>query len=518
MGQINAINRKIPGPNIKVCHNDIVIVDVTNKIPGRNLAIHWRGQPNQETPFMDGVPMVTQCPISGYTTFQYKFRASTPGTHMYHAFSNEDRAHGLFGSLVVKQADKLDPHKKYYDLDYDNHTILLSEWSNGSLVLINGRSSLNATTFHVKKGKRHKFRLIYASGLMNCPIKVSIAEHVMLVVALDGNDIHSHEAHAVVLGKGERVDFVLKSERHGGSYILEAAMDCKDKSTEESGKGSAIIIYEGHPSPVGISDVIPDNKAAPRRTTTFDTSLCEADDDEGKVCLRSVESSSNIQVGLEEAEVAKKIYLGFDYGHQLVVIDSSGGRTSISNKYYRMNNISFTFPPSPLLVQPDEASNMAVCNEEQKRCDGKEMCSCVHVEQIPLGSSVEVVLYDQGVDQEETVFHLHGYHFYVVGSRTFPAPLTAQQIQQLDLKNELVSRNLLNPVIKDTIRVPRNGVVVLRFLAQNAGYWMMRDEYSETWTRGMDILFQVGDPGDIAATPSNFPVCGNFIGPDFFLL
>jgi hypothetical protein len=34
---------------------------------------------------MDGVPMVTQCPIPSSTTFQYKFRASRAGTHMWHA-------------------------------------------------------------------------------------------------------------------------------------------------------------------------------------------------------------------------------------------------------------------------------------------------------------------------------------------------------------------------------------------------------------------------------------------------
>nr|CAH7753855.1 unnamed protein product [Callosobruchus chinensis] len=503
-------------------------------------------------------------------------KASTPGTHMYHAFSNDDRAHGLFGSLVVKQADKLDPHKKYYDLDYDNHTILLSEWSNGSLVLINGRSSLNATTFHVKKGKRHKFRLIYASGLMNCPIKVTIAEHVMLVVALDGNDIKSHEADRIILGKGERVDFVLKSARNGGSYLLEATMDCKEKTDGEVGRGSAIIIYEGHHSPAGL-DVISDNKAATprapaRSTRTFDTSLCEGDD--GKVCLGSVKSSANIQVGLEEAEVAKKIYLGFDYGEQLVDIDSSGGRTSILNKYYRMNNISFTFPPSPLLTQPDDAALDAVCTEEQKqRCDEENICSCIHVEQIPLGSSVEIVLYDKGLDLETPDYNpeidptenqspdeINEWNIYkdelrsakkqyeklnreyrkkraeenILLSAFKKAKVSLKKkylivtrkdekqneklAAKLDLKSALVNRNLLNPVIKDTIRVPRNGVVVLRFLAQNPGYWMLRDEYSETWTRGMDILFQVGDPGDLAATPSNFPVCGNFIGPDFFLL
>lgn len=47
---------------------------------------------------------------------------------------------------------------------------------------------------------------------------------------------------------------------------------------------------------------------------------------------------------------------------------------------------------------------------------------------------------------------------------------------------------------------------------------MLRDEQSKGWTRGMDVIFQVGDLGDVVATPTNFPTCGSFIGPDFFLL
>jgi hypothetical protein len=69
----------------QVCENDILLVDVVNRVPGQGFGIHWRGQPQKETPVMDGVPMVTQCPIPSSTTFQYKFRASKAGTHMWHA-------------------------------------------------------------------------------------------------------------------------------------------------------------------------------------------------------------------------------------------------------------------------------------------------------------------------------------------------------------------------------------------------------------------------------------------------
>lgn len=70
---------------LQVCENDILVIDVINRLPGKAVAIHWRGQTQMEMPYMDGAPLITQCPISSYTTFQYKFRASMPGTHLWHA-------------------------------------------------------------------------------------------------------------------------------------------------------------------------------------------------------------------------------------------------------------------------------------------------------------------------------------------------------------------------------------------------------------------------------------------------
>lgn len=74
---------------LQVCENDILVVDVINRLPGKPAAMHWRGQSQIETPFMDGAPLVTQCPIPSYTTFQYKFRASAAGTHLWHAHAGK---------------------------------------------------------------------------------------------------------------------------------------------------------------------------------------------------------------------------------------------------------------------------------------------------------------------------------------------------------------------------------------------------------------------------------------------
>lgn len=67
-----------------------MVVNVENRIPNQNVAIHWRGQSQVASPLMDGVPMITQCPIPSFTTFQYKFRASNVGTHTWHLYNDEN--------------------------------------------------------------------------------------------------------------------------------------------------------------------------------------------------------------------------------------------------------------------------------------------------------------------------------------------------------------------------------------------------------------------------------------------
>lgn len=39
----------------------------------------------EETPFMDGVAYVTQCPINEGLKFRYHFRANTKGSRFYHS-------------------------------------------------------------------------------------------------------------------------------------------------------------------------------------------------------------------------------------------------------------------------------------------------------------------------------------------------------------------------------------------------------------------------------------------------
>lgn len=317
MRGIITANRQLPGPPIQVCQNDILVVDVINKIPGHSLSMHWRGQPNHEAPFMDGVPMVTQCPIMSYTTFQYKFRASSPGTHFYHAYSDSDRTDGLFGALVVRQADKLEPHRKLYDVDAKEHVVLLSEWSGDrssllddeeelpTAILINGKApSVSGSTlslFNVEKEKRYRFRVAYTAGIMGCPITISIDDHHLLkIIAVDGTPVNPYEVSSAELAKGERLDFVLKTNRREGAYFLRAKSSCNSKEIH----GVAVISYDGATVEATESERI-------EKLRHFETSLCASGI--GKVCLGDVRPLNKMIQELKNSEVDKQIYLGFNF-------------------------------------------------------------------------------------------------------------------------------------------------------------------------------------------------------------
>ena len=96
---------------LKVCEGDRIIVDVINRLEnGEGISIHWHGLYQKNTPYMDGISMLTQCPILPHTTFRYNFTANNSGTHWWHGHTGFHRADGLFGALIVRQSDQVITH------------------------------------------------------------------------------------------------------------------------------------------------------------------------------------------------------------------------------------------------------------------------------------------------------------------------------------------------------------------------------------------------------------------------
>ncbi|XP_034099549.2 uncharacterized protein LOC117564761 [Drosophila albomicans] len=125
---ITVVNRMMPGPAIEVCEGDQIVVDVKNNLLGESTTIHWHGLHQKSTPYMDGVPHITQCPISPHATFRYSFPADNSGTHFWHSHTGMQRGDGVFGSLIVRRPKNSDPHGGLYDFDLSEHVLVVQDW------------------------------------------------------------------------------------------------------------------------------------------------------------------------------------------------------------------------------------------------------------------------------------------------------------------------------------------------------------------------------------------------------
>lgn len=249
---IMTINRMIPGPAIDVCEGDTIIVNLYNSLHlGEGTSIHWHGITQKGTQFMDGVSMITQCPVISHTSFQYNFKASDHGTHLWHAHAGIQRADGIFGPLIVRQYDDDNIHLDKYDFDLVEHIITMNDWINETSIakfsghhhndfdnkphslLINGKGVINKASFTeqysyietpralftVKPGFRYRFRLINA-GFLYCPLEFSIDDHNLTIIASDGRSLEPYEVVSLIIYAGERYDFILNANQTIKNYWI----------------------------------------------------------------------------------------------------------------------------------------------------------------------------------------------------------------------------------------------------------------------------------------------------------
>ena len=212
-----------------------------------------------------------------YNLCYKRFTARDSGTHHYHAHSSGQRGDGIFGALIVRQTRASDVSGHLYDHDLAEHVMVLNDWArhifidkyatfvhaHGSesvdAILVNGRgvdtNAANAESgartfdapraqFRVQAGWRYRFRVVN-SGLLFCPIELSIDEHSLLLIEVDGSPVEPREFKSLVLGAGERVDFVLHANQSSSTASnywikLRGLGDCEDDSIYQT----AVLHYD----------------------------------------------------------------------------------------------------------------------------------------------------------------------------------------------------------------------------------------------------------------------------------
>ncbi|XP_069675528.1 uncharacterized protein [Periplaneta americana] len=545
---IVTVNRRLPGPAIHVCHGDWIVVDVDNRMPGKTTSVHWHGIYNMHTPYMDGVPFISHCPIPHDSQFRYQFRADHVGTNYWHSHAGLSKLNGIQGSLIVREPLDIDPSSKLYDYDIPCHTIFISDWTHvdaeerlpglrhgdishdTTFYTINGQgkyrdyngvlSSTPQKIFDVHKGYRYRFRLI-GGVCTQCPARFQIEGHRLIVIATDGYSVKPVVVDAIEFFSGERYDFVLHATREVSNYWMQVrGMDkCFDRDVCQM----AILHYEG-------ADL---NVPHSPRPSVFNykfsgvvlnplNAACQQG--EGGICVTQLQSAIPMQKEIYTYKPDLNLELRYGFykptRKEEFYSDTYDSFIQIGpNLTMRamINNIQLLTPSSPLTSQiedipedtfcPNGTDGMPVCPE-----NSPGICTCLSLVYIPKGAVVQMVLIDTYKGSLSHPFHLHGHGFNVISAGYLPPEL----MNAKDIDGLLRTRKLQfpkSPVMKDTLAVPALGYAVIRFIANNPGFWYFHCHFMYHHAIGMGVILQVGDTKDHPKLPKGLPKCGNYLPP-----
>ncbi|XP_070159021.1 uncharacterized protein [Polyergus mexicanus] len=524
------INGRSPGPDIQICLGDTIEVLVYNKLKSDELTFHWHGIRQKDFNYMDGVPMITQCPILPYNGFRYKINPESTGTYFYHAHSVSQQGDGVYGSLTVRGPRDNASLERILVLSSRSSTPLTRQTllypPTPDELLVNGQA--RDVFVRVRHGFSYLLRLINANA-HNCPILLSAYGHSLRILAADGNPVQSMTGTHIVLFPGERLDCILIAEQTIGKYAfdMQGLRDCRNLRHE------AYIFYENTRLDSYAIRGTADNLDEQAFKIIENGHHCHKIS-KNIICSLDLKSTQLSQL---EEEADETIYVPFDTNaflfftdemtdnsynfyiskHYPAYLSLEKGTTKIS----QINGVSFKYPSSPILSQPENTLKDSICTLDKRSsncADTPLFCECLQIIQVSPRKTIEIVLIDEGFGGDVShTFHLHGYNASIVGQESFERPITKDEIISLD-RNRRIHRNLVNPVRKDTFVVPNKGYVILRFYTDNLGYWLWEARstaiHPQLLGPGMQFVMKVGLDRNLPLVPIDFPSCGSNKGMD----
>lgn len=536
-------NKTLPGPDIIVYEGQTVIIHVTNKMRSEVLSVHWHGLYQRNTPFMDGVPFITQCPILPGQTFTYKFQAYPKGTFWYYSTTGFQRIDGASGALIVRPrgadstTEQILQVQEWYDNIHSNGASLLANLGEGThhgkhLVspdgaiyhsifiptnaLINGKGEVNELPFYTFKGHGNNsflFRTMATGTVL--PFKISIDGHKLKIIEANGYIVKSINVDSVILNPGERIVFTtIRLDSRTNNFWIRATT----VNVNNSIKIRAIIRYdENEVAEPKTSPAICSSKK-PCKVFNCPFKLFPVKEYMECITADKVDSIEPTQLQrVPNTKQFKEYFFNFEF--------PGTSKAAINGK-------QFLQPTFSALTQPNSISTP--CNIS---CGG---CKCTNSINLNHNDTVHFVLTNMGTGKGwGHPVHLHGHSFELL-KLGFP---TYERISgNITTENEEIrctSRrnyvnggdyctsstwsdpswangnapglNLVNAPLKDTVVIPRGGYVVIKIRANNPGLWLLHSLGDYQTSYGMSLMlnesFQFTHQ-----PPSDFPKCGNFDG------
>ncbi|KAF2445480.1 multicopper oxidase [Karstenula rhodostoma CBS 690.94] len=438
-----AVNGTVPGPLIEANWGDTVKIHVTNALTTNGTGIHWHGIRQNYTNQEDGVPSITQCPIAPGESYTYTWKAIQYGTSWYHSHYSLQAWNGVFGPMVIHG-----PATANYDAELE--PIVLSDWShqtsdelysysetvgppelqNG---LINGLNTFGdggsryQTSF--ESGKSYRIRIVNTA--IDTHYKFAIDGHSFQVIAMDFVPIVPYTTTYLDIGMGQRYDIVVNADQETADYWMRAVPQSSCSSNSNGADIRAIVRYSAS------------STADP--TSTADANLSNADCND--------ELLSNL----------------VPYLSQTVVDPRQDEDLSVSVGFVG-NLFKWQIGLSTMLVEWANPSLMQI-NEGNATFENQENV-------YKLDNANEWVYFV--IETQLAVphpIHLHGHDFFV---------LAAEEDATYD---DSVVLNLNNPPRRDVANLPSAGFLVIAFLTDNPGAWLMHCHIGWHTSQGLALQF-----------------------------
>ncbi|KAG2711831.1 hypothetical protein I3843_04G089000 [Carya illinoinensis] len=521
------INGRTPGPTIVAQQDDTIIVEVMNSLITENLAIHWHGIRQRETPWSDGTEGVTQCPILPGETFKYQFKVDRPGTYLYHAHYGMQRTAGLYGLIRVSVRDG---DSEPFAYDYDR-SIILNDWYHNSTyeqatglslpstnfiwvgepqsLLIHGKGKFNCSStvasspswvcnesnpecspfvITVIPGKTYRLRIASLTALS--ALSFEIEGHNMTVVEADGHYVEPFVVKNLYIYSGETYSVLIKVDQDPSrNYWMTTNVVSRRPPTAPTGL-AILNYYPNHP----------------RRSPPTPPAL-------GPIW-------NDTEPRLAQSQAIKSHH---SYIHtppptsDRVMVFLNTQNTIDGYRRWSVNNVSFNLPHTPYLValklnlhhvfeQTTPPTGYDFKNYDiYSKHNNSNATSSNAIYRLQFNATIDIILQNANTmninDSETHPWHLHGHDFWVLGHGK----------GKFDIYKDPRQYNLVNPIMKNTVPLHPYGWTALRFKADNPGVWAFHCHIESHFYMGMGVVFEEGIER-VGSLPSSIMGCGDARG------
>ncbi len=465
------VNGMSPGPTIEANIGDTILVSVTNALQNVTTSIHWHGQNQNGTNFMDGTVGVSECGIAPGQTEVYKWTVQNKGTYWWHSHAgrNTEYTDGLVGALILHSPDEVyhlansTAPSSSSNSTYDEDIVIpvTDAWHSPAaqwLVGYNAYGGIGASydypepvpdtglvagygtgtcdglpkdipcdggqlfNFTFEPSKRYRIRVINTGALAG--FSFSVDSHPLTLIEADATEVEPQRLSSFEVQVAQRYSVLIDTNQPPGAYFIRGTIDDDMLGYDNPALNQdqrALMRYSNAPSSAVANDTAP---TLPGNLTSLDTDT-----------LRPV-------VAVQAPQAARREILVVNFG-----VSTTGEYRAFMNG----TSWDMEMANSTLL----QAYNAVEASVQYTPPESQYILTLADIE------AVDIVIVNQNDGAHP--FHMHGYTPMLIGSGTGAFSPSKINLQQ----------TYTNPMRRDVFVVPTYGWSVVRIIADNPGLWFV---------------------------------------------